>query len=84
MAYSDFILISVFPSSSLQSAFLELFSMPSCLLRIAQVIGKREHVSCLQGPENLVLKFTFNVYETEHKIKMINNEASRWLKWEGG
>lgn len=52
--------------------------MLSCVLKIVQVIGKREHVSCLQGAENLDLKFMFNVNETEDNIRMINSEASRW------
>lgn len=80
MAYSNFILISVFPYNSLQSTFLELFFMPSCVIRIARVIGKREHASCLQGAENLALKTTFSAYETENNTRMINNEASRWIE----
>lgn len=42
MAYSDFILISVFPHNSLQSIFLELFSITISTLRTVQVIGRRE------------------------------------------
>lgn len=75
-----FYLISVFPYNSLQSPFLELFSIPSCVVRIAQFIGQRDHVSCLQEAENLVLKMTFSVYETQKNIRMINKETFKWTE----
>lgn len=80
MAYSDFILISAFHYNSFQPIFLAFLSMSSSVLRIAQAIEKREHISCLQGDGNLALKITIKVYEIKNNIRMINNEASRWAE----
>lgn len=77
MAYSDFILISVFPYNSLQSMFLELFSITISTLRTVQVIGRRE--TC---PLPVVSwKSSFEYYIQSESNREQSKDDKQWPTW---